>query len=271
MIGTAATPPAGAAHTVTRQTPPAGAPHTIARQTPPNAIPVQRPPVTPSQGNAIPQPIAHKIQSAPTTAPESDAKLVEFFEQASESRRSARRATTEEPRGEIRSGGTPQPLERVSGEFSAARPPESQRISGEFPAPRPPSTRQSRPSQATALLPSDQPAPEEPRSQSSHASQGSSSRPKREPRQPIEINDNTQIDRFGLIREIARGGMGQVFLARDTKLGRKVAIKFLLHDDPNFAQRFLIEARATARVTHENIVSIYEVGEFEGMPYMVLE
>jgi hypothetical protein len=65
--------------------------------------------------------------------------------------------------------------------------------------------------------------------------------------------------------------MGQVFLARDTKLGRKVAIKFLLHDDPNFAQRFLIEARATARCTHENIVAIYEVGEFEGLPYMVLE
>ncbi len=87
----------------------------------------------------------------------------------------------------------------------------------------------------------------------------------------LEIDDNTQIDRFGLIREIARGGMGQVFLARDTKLGRKVAIKFLLNDDPNFAERFLIEARATARCTHENIVSIYEVGEYRGLPYMVLE
>ncbi len=96
-------------------------------------------------------------------------------------------------------------------------------------------------------------------------------KPKREPRQPIEIGESTQVDRFGLIREIARGGMGQVFLARDTKLGRKVAIKFLLHDDPNFAQRFLIEARATARCTHENIVSIYEVGEYQGLPYMVLE
>ena len=79
------------------------------------------------------------------------------------------------------------------------------------------------------------------------------------------------IGRFELIREIARGGMGQVFLARDTKLGRKVAIKFLLHDDPDFVQRFLVEARATARCTHENIVTIYEVGEHEGLPYMVLE
>jgi serine/threonine protein kinase len=88
---------------------------------------------------------------------------------------------------------------------------------------------------------------------------------------PIDLADNTQIGRFGLIRELARGGMGQVFLARDTQLGRKVAIKFLLRDDPEFVSRFLIEARATARCTHENIVTIYEVGEHAGLPYMVLE
>jgi serine/threonine protein kinase len=88
---------------------------------------------------------------------------------------------------------------------------------------------------------------------------------------PIMLGENMQIDRFGLIRELARGGMGQVFLARDTKLGRKVAIKFLLQKDPVIAQRFLVEARATARCTHENIISIYEVGEYEGLPYMVLE
>ena len=89
--------------------------------------------------------------------------------------------------------------------------------------------------------------------------------------QPLHFAPNQKIDRFELIREIARGGMGQVFLARDTKLGRKVAIKFLLHDDPGFVQRFLVEARATAHCTHENIVTIFEVGEHEGLPYMVLE
>ena len=88
---------------------------------------------------------------------------------------------------------------------------------------------------------------------------------------PIVLAQDMQVDRFGLIRELARGGMGQVFLARDTKLGRKVAIKFLLQKDPVIAQRFLVEARATARCTHENIISIYEVGEYEGLPYMVLE
>jgi hypothetical protein len=92
-----------------------------------------------------------------------------------------------------------------------------------------------------------------------------------DPPAPIVLTGNLQVDRFGLIREIARGGMGQVFLARDTKLGRKVAIKFLLHRDPTFAHRFQIEARATARCTHENIVAIYEVGEYQGVPYMVLE
>lgn len=88
---------------------------------------------------------------------------------------------------------------------------------------------------------------------------------------PLDFSKNKRVGRFELIREIARGGMGQVFLGRDTQLGRKVAIKFLLRDDPHFVQRFLIEAKATARCTHENIVTIYEVGEHEHLPYMVLE
>lgn len=85
------------------------------------------------------------------------------------------------------------------------------------------------------------------------------------------IAPGERVGRFELIREIARGGMGQVFLARDTKLGRKVAIKFLLDSTPSFVQRFLIEAKATALCTHENIVTIHEVGEHAGLPFMVLE
>ena len=92
-----------------------------------------------------------------------------------------------------------------------------------------------------------------------------------ETHEPLDVSQNLQIDRFEMIRELARGGMGQVFLARDTKLGRKVAIKFLLRKDPDFVQRFLVEARATARCTHENIITIHEVGEHDGLPYMVLE
>jgi eukaryotic-like serine/threonine-protein kinase len=98
-----------------------------------------------------------------------------------------------------------------------------------------------------------------------------SARRKRDSAQALDFSRNATIGRFELIREIARGGMGQVFLGRDTKLGRKVAIKFLLRNDEIFLQRFLVEARATARCTHENIVTIFEVGEHEGLPYMVLE
>jgi serine/threonine protein kinase len=116
----------------------------------------------------------------------------------------------------------------------------------------------------TALLPAGQVfAMRDPRS--------AAGRKRSDSRPPLDFSKNHKIDRFEMIREIARGGMGQVFLARDTKLGRKVAIKFLLHDDPEFVQRFVVEARATARCTHENIVTIFEVGEHEGLPYMVLE
>jgi serine/threonine protein kinase len=65
--------------------------------------------------------------------------------------------------------------------------------------------------------------------------------------------------------------MGTVYLARDTKLGRRVAIKFLQTNQPELSQRFLVEARATAQCSHENIVIIYEVGEHFSSPFMVLE
>ena len=79
------------------------------------------------------------------------------------------------------------------------------------------------------------------------------------------------ISHYRILSRLGEGGMGVVYEAEDTRLGRKVAIKFLLHDDPNFVSRFVIEARATARCTHENIVTIFEVGEHKGLPFMVLE
>jgi hypothetical protein len=65
--------------------------------------------------------------------------------------------------------------------------------------------------------------------------------------------------------------MGEVFLARDTKLGRRAAIKFLHAQDPELVERFVLEARATARCGHENIVTLYEADTFNGRPYMALE
>ncbi|MDC3960423.1 PD40 domain-containing protein [Polyangium jinanense] len=88
---------------------------------------------------------------------------------------------------------------------------------------------------------------------------------------PKPVGVGAAIKHYELIRELGRGGMGTVFLARDTKLGRLVAIKLLHRYTGETAERFLAEARATARCKHENIVVIHEVDEFCGYPYMVLE
>ncbi|HEY4245187.1 MAG TPA: protein kinase [Kofleriaceae bacterium] len=80
-----------------------------------------------------------------------------------------------------------------------------------------------------------------------------------------------RINQYEMIKMIGEGGMGTVFLARDLRLGRRVAIKFLQSNQPELTQRFLVEARTTARCQHENIVVIYEVGEHNGAPYIVLE
>ncbi|MDR0965326.1 MAG: protein kinase [Myxococcales bacterium] len=79
------------------------------------------------------------------------------------------------------------------------------------------------------------------------------------------------VNHYELIRLLGKGGMGSVFMARDNKLGRRVAIKFLHTKDQELARRFILEARTTARCGHENIVIIYEADEFKSMPYMVLE
>lgn len=80
------------------------------------------------------------------------------------------------------------------------------------------------------------------------------------------------IAHYEIIRALGEGGMGQVYLARDTRLGRLVAIKVLTFSfDGLVNTQFLSEARATARCRHENIVIIYEADEIDSMPYMVLE
>ncbi len=68
--------------------------------------------------------------------------------------------------------------------------------------------------------------------------------------------------------------MGEVYLARDTKLGRKVALKMVRPEhfgSPRAKERFIGEARMTARLSHPHIVTIHAVGEHDGMPYVALE
>ena len=93
-----------------------------------------------------------------------------------------------------------------------------------------------------------------------------------DPTGPVEIAPpGTRVGQYEIIRAIGSGGMGQVYLARDTHLGRRVALKFLMAHDDSVSQRFLREAQATASFSHENIVTIYEVGEYQGHPFMALE
>ncbi|MEW6435496.1 MAG: serine/threonine-protein kinase [Myxococcota bacterium] len=81
----------------------------------------------------------------------------------------------------------------------------------------------------------------------------------------------TRIHHYEIIRLLGRGGMGAVYLARDNRLGRRVAIKFLRTQSPELTRRFVLEARTTAACSHENIVVIFEVDAWQGSPFMVFE
>src|SRR5512137_2292164 len=87
------------------------------------------------------------------------------------------------------------------------------------------------------------------------------------------LEPGTLVDHFKIVRPLGSGGMAEVYLARDQKLGRKVALKRLRPGtlDDEAKQRFLFEARATARFSHPHIVAIHFVGEHEATPYVALE
>jgi eukaryotic-like serine/threonine-protein kinase len=80
--------------------------------------------------------------------------------------------------------------------------------------------------------------------------------------------------RYRLERPLGHGGMASVFLARDTELDRAVALKLLaenLGGDESVRRRFVREARLAARLSHPNVVSVFDAGEDDGRPYIVME
>jgi len=80
--------------------------------------------------------------------------------------------------------------------------------------------------------------------------------------------------RYALERSLGSGGMGEVFAATDRTLGREVALKRLpvaLSDDPDARRRFLREAQALARVNDPHVVPVYDAGEDEGRPFLVMQ
>ncbi|MBL9004960.1 MAG: serine/threonine protein kinase [Myxococcales bacterium] len=78
-------------------------------------------------------------------------------------------------------------------------------------------------------------------------------------------------DRYEFQKKLGQGGMGAVYKARDRRLGRDVALKFIRGGDPNLVMRFLQEARAQARIDHPHVCKVYEVGEVEGKAYIAMQ
>jgi serine/threonine protein kinase len=90
----------------------------------------------------------------------------------------------------------------------------------------------------------------------------------------IVLTTGTMVSQYRIIEKIGGGGMGDVYLALDTRLNRKVALKFLpLHlcQDADCRKRFAREAQAAAGLDHPNIAAIHEVGEFHGRPFYAMQ
>ena len=92
----------------------------------------------------------------------------------------------------------------------------------------------------------------------------------------MHLTKDLKIGKFKVVRRLGRGGMGAVYEAFDTSLHRRVAIKTLLAQElagEDSRRRFEREARAAARLQHQNIVTIHELGNFDGVakPYIVME
>jgi len=90
----------------------------------------------------------------------------------------------------------------------------------------------------------------------------------------IPFSNGAMVSHYRMVEKIGSGGMGEVYLAEDTTLKRMVALKFMpshLATHADMRERFMREARAVAALSHPNIVTIHEVGEFNGRPYFAME
>jgi eukaryotic-like serine/threonine-protein kinase len=91
---------------------------------------------------------------------------------------------------------------------------------------------------------------------------------------PVEPGEVGRLGPYRVVKELGRGGMGAVYAALDTRLDRRLALKVMLPRyaaDPAAKARFLREARAAARVKHDNVITVYEADERDGVPYIAME
>jgi serine/threonine protein kinase len=90
----------------------------------------------------------------------------------------------------------------------------------------------------------------------------------------VALSAGTRIGPYEVVAAVGAGGMGEVYRCHDTRLDRRVAIKIIAGpqaDDPEFRHRLTREARAISSLNHPNIRALYDVGEHEGAPYLVME
>lgn len=89
-----------------------------------------------------------------------------------------------------------------------------------------------------------------------------------------ELTPNTTLSHYRIVSKLGAGGMGEVYLAEDTKLNRRVALKILPADlaaNRDRMRRFVQEAQAAAALNHPNIAHIYEIGESEDTNFIAME
>jgi tetratricopeptide (TPR) repeat protein len=90
----------------------------------------------------------------------------------------------------------------------------------------------------------------------------------------MTIAPGIRLGPYEIVGPLGAGGMGEVYRATDARLGRQVAIKLLpgsFASDPDRLRRFVLEARAAGSLTHPSILAIYDIGEYQGSPYIVSE
>src|SRR6266545_6567845 len=88
------------------------------------------------------------------------------------------------------------------------------------------------------------------------------------------LSVNTNTSHYGILSQLGAGGMGEVWLAEDTRLDRKVALKLLpaeFTQDAERLRRFTQEAKAASALNHPNIISVYDIGECETGRFIVME
>jgi serine/threonine-protein kinase len=89
-----------------------------------------------------------------------------------------------------------------------------------------------------------------------------------------DISPNTTLAHYSIISKLGAGGMGEVYLAQDTKLDRKVALKILpaqFAEDKDRMSRFVQEAKSSSALNHPNLITTYEIGDSEGTKFISME